>query len=245
MKILVCISHVPDTTAKIAFTPDSKELVSAGVTFIINPYDEIALARALELAEPAQGTVTAINVGDASTEPTLRKALAIGAQDAVRINSVPRDAYFVASQVAHYAREKNYDMILCGRESSDHNGSSVPAMIGEMLDMPSVMFAKKLSLENNHAIVEREIEGGKEVIRCPLPVVAGAGEGMAEPQIPNMRGIMSARTKPLAVVEPIDIQPLTKIVRYDKPDTRSAVKMIAAEDAARLFEILRDEKKVI
>src|SRR5678815_1732867 len=172
MKILVCISHVPDTTAKITFTPDNKEFVSSGVTFIINPYDEIALARAIELAEPAQGTVTALHVGDASTEPTLRKALAIGANDAVRINAKPRDGYFTARQIAQYASQQNFDMILCGRESSDHNGSSVPAMIAEFLEIPSVMFAKKLTLEANAALMEREIEGGKEVISSSLPFVA-------------------------------------------------------------------------
>src|SRR5258708_6054186 len=133
MKILVCISHVPDTTAKINFTSDNKEWISQGVTFIINPYDEIALARAIELADGGKGTVTAINVGDVSTEPTLRKALAIGATDAIRVNAAPRDAFFVASQIANIARQNNYDMILCGRESSDYNGSSVPSMIAEML----------------------------------------------------------------------------------------------------------------
>ena len=245
MKILVCISHVPDTTAKIAFTPDNKEFVTAGVTFIINPYDEIALAKAIELAEASAGNVTVIHVGDASTEPTLRKALAIGAHNAVRINSAPRDAYFVASQVANHAAGQQYDMILCGRESSDHNGSAVPAMIGEMLGIPSVMFAKKLSVEGSNALVEREIEGGKEVVSAPMPFVAGVSEGMAEPRIPNMRGIMSARTKPLTVSEPVDAPVLTRVVQYEKPEARSTVKMIAAEDAARLFEILRAEKKVI
>jgi electron transfer flavoprotein beta subunit len=245
MKILVCISHVPDTTAKINFTPDNKEFVSAGVTFIINPYDEIALARAMELAEASQGTVTVINVGDASTEPTIRKALAIGANDAVRINASPRDGYFVAKQIANYAGQHKFDLILCGRESSDHNGSSVPAMLGEMLGVPSVMFAKKITIEGGKATLEREIEGGKEVISSSLPLVAGASEGMAEPKIPNMRGIMSARTKPLAVVEAVEVPQLTKVVQYEKPSSRSEVKMIAPEDAAKLFEMLREEKKVI
>jgi len=245
MKILVCISHVPDTTAKIAFTPDKKEFVSAGVTFIINPYDEIALARAIELADPVQGTVTVIHVGDVSTEPTLRKALAIGAHDAVRVNAAPKDGFFTARQIAHYASQHAFDMILCGRESSDHNGSSVPAMIAELLEIPSVMFLKKLAIDGGLALMEREIEGGKEVITSTLPFVAGVTEGMAEPKIPNMRGIMSARTKPLAVVEPVDVPQLTRTLHFDKPEARSSVKMIAAEDAAGLFAILREEKKVI
>jgi electron transfer flavoprotein beta subunit len=245
MKILVCISHVPDTTAKIAFSSDRKAFVSAGVTFIINPYDEIALAKAIELGEAASGSVTVLNVGDAATEPTLRKALAIGAADAIRINASPREAYFVARQIAHVAGQEKYDLILCGRESIDNNGSSVPSMVAEMLGIPSVMFAKKLSLQDGKATLEREIEGGKEVVECPLPLVAGVAEGMAEPKIPNMRGIMSARTKPLKVLEPVDVPQLTRVNEFDTPASRSQVKMIAAEDAATLFDVLRAEKKVI
>ena len=245
MKILVCISHVPDTTAKINFTPDNKEFVSQGITYIINPYDEIALARAIELTDGGKGTVTVINVGDASTEPTLRKALAIGATDAIRINAKPRDAYFVASQIAETVKKNSYDIILCGRESSDHNGASVPSMIAEMAGIPAVSSAKKLDVEASSATLEREIEGGKEIVTTSFPFVAGASEGMAEPKIPNMRGIMSARTKPLSVTEPIEVAELLKIVSYDKPSPRSSVKMIAIEDASKLWEMIREEKKVI
>lgn len=245
MKILVCISHVPDTTAKINFTPDNKEFVPTGVTFIINPYDEIALARAIELTEGSGGSVTVITVGDPSTEPTIRKALAIGAADAVRINAAPKDAYFTAKQIAEYAGQINYDMILCGRESSDHNGSSVPMMIAEILGLPSVSSSKKLTVEGNSATIEREIEGGKEIISVPMPFVAGASEGMAEPKIPNMRGIMSARTKQLKVVEPVAVPELTRVLSYDKPVQRSSVKMISVNDAGKLWEMLREEKKVI
>ena len=245
MKILVCISHVPDTTAKINFTPDNKAFDSTGVTFIINPYDEIALARAIELTEGGGGTVTAINVGDATTEPTLRKALAIGASDAVRINAVPENSYFVAKQIAEHARKNSYELILCGRESSDYNGSSVPMMVAEMLNIPGVSSAKKLSVEGTTAVIEREMEGGKQVISVPMPLVAGASEGMAEPKIPNMRGIMSARTKPLTVVEPVEVPVLTRIVSYDKPSVRSTVKLINTEDAGKLWEMLREEKKII
>ena len=244
MKILVCISHVPDTTAKINFSSDNKEFIAAGVTFIINPYDEIALARAIELTE-GNGTVTAITVGDATTEPTIRKALAIGAADAVRVNSIPKDAYFVAKQIAEHAKQNNYDIILCGRESSDSNGSSVPGMIAELLSIPSVSSAKKITAEGSSATVEREIEGGKEILSIPMPFVAGASEGMAEPKIPNMRGIMSARTKPLTVVEAVAVPELTKVVSYDKPAQRSSVKMISPDDAGKLWEMLREEKKII
>ena len=244
MKILVCIANVPDTTAKINFTPDNKEFVSTGVTFILNPYDEIALSKAVDLTTGG-GTVTVINIGDASTEPTIRKALAIGATDAVRVNSKPRDGYFVARQIAEYVKTNPFDLTLCGRESSDSNGSSVPAMLAELLGIPCVLFAKRLTIEGTNATLEQEIEGGKEILSSPLPLVAGASEGMAEWKIPNMRGIMSARTKPLVVIEPIEVPQHTTVKSYDKPIPRSSVKLIAAEDAGKLFDMLRDEKKVI
>jgi len=245
MKILVCISHVPDTTAKINFTADNAEFISSGVTFILNPYDEIALSKAVDLAAAASGTVTVINVGEAVTEPTIRKALAVGANDAVRVNAHARDGYFVARQIAEYVKSNPFDIILCGRESSDYNGSSVPVMLSELLDIPCVLFAKSLTLENGVATMENEIEGGKEIVTCKFPFVAGASEGMAEWKIPNMRGIMSARTKPLQVINAVDVPETVKVVSYDKPVPRSNVKMIASEDAAKLFEILREEKKVI
>ncbi len=246
MKILVCISHVPDTTTKIAFAENNTTLNAAGVQFIINPYDEIALSRALELTnEGTTGTVTVINVGDASTEPTIRKALAIGANDAIRVNAAPRDAYFVAKQIAHVAKQNGYDMILTGRESIDYNGSQVASMVGELLDIPSISIVKKLDLAGTTATLEREIEGGKEVVNTPLPLVASASEGMAEPKIPNMRGIMGARTKPLTVVEPIDVPKLQQVTGYDMPKSRSAVKLIDSGDVEKLVDALHNESKVI
>ncbi|MEO5569548.1 MAG: electron transfer flavoprotein subunit beta/FixA family protein [Bacteroidia bacterium] len=245
MKILVCISNVPDTTTKINFTPDNKALVTQGVQFIINPYDEMALTRALELTEPGGGTVTVINVGDISTEPTIRKALAIGATDAIRVNAVPRDAYFVAKQIAEVAKKNNYDLILAGRESIDYNGSQVPAMIGELLEIPSVSICKSLKVEGTTVTVEREIEGGKEVLSCELPIIAGASEGIAEPRIPNMRGIMSARTKPLTVIEPVDVPQHTQVINYDKPKPRGQVNLIPADNVEKLVELLHIEAKVI
>ena len=245
MKILVCISSVPDTTAKINFTPDNKEFVAAGVTFILNPYDEIALSKAVDLATANNGTVTVINVGDPSTDAVIRKALAIGASDAVRVNAIPRDSFFVAKQIADYAKKNSFDMILCGRESSDHNGSSVPVMIAELLEIPCILFAKSLTIDGTTATLDSEIEGGKEVITTSMPFVAGASEGMAEWKIPNMRGIMSARTKPLNVVEPIEVAQKVKLVSFDKPASRSAVKMISPDDAGKLFDMIREEKKII
>src|ERR1051326_2525975 len=215
MKFLVCISQVPDTTTKITFTPDKKALNTQGVQFIINPFDEIALTRALELKESLGGTVTVINVGAANTEPNIRKALAIGADDAIRVNAEPTDAFFVASQLAEVAKKNNYDIILTGRESIDYNGAQVGTMLAELLNLPSVSVATRLDVSGAEATVEREIDGGKEVVSVKLPFVASAQKGMAEPRIPNMRGIMSARTKPLAVVEPTGGTKNTERVKFE------------------------------
>lgn len=245
MKILVCISNVPDTTTKITFSDDKKAFNSTGVQFIINPYDEIALTRALELTETSSGSVTVITVGDNTTEPTIRKALAIGATDAVRVNAAPRDAFYVARQIASYAADKGFDMILTGRESIDYNGAQVASMVGELLDIPTISIVKSLQIEGGTATLEREIEGGKELISCPLPLVASASEGMAEPRIPNMRGIMSARTKPLAVIEPVEVPLLQQVLQYEKPAARSQVKLVQSEEVQKLVDMLHSEAKVI
>jgi electron transfer flavoprotein beta subunit len=245
MKILVCISNVPDTTTKITFTSNNTQFNIAGVQFIVNPYDEIALSRAIELCEGGKGTVTVINVGESQTDPTIRKALAIGADDAVRINATPRDAYFTAYQIAEYAKSIEFDMILCGRESIDYNGSQVAAMIGEFLDIPSVSIIKKLDYDGSTATIEREIEGGKEVITISGKFVASCSEGTAEPKIPNMRGIMSARTKPLVTVEAKDIEVVTKVQEFETPAPRGAVKLVLAEETEKLIDLLHQEAKVI
>jgi len=245
MKILVCISNVPDTTTKITFTDNNTQFNNSGVQFILNPYDEIALARAIELTDGGNGSVTVINVGEAATEPTIRKALAIGATDAVRINAKPHDAWYVAYQVAEYVKANPFDLILTGRESIDYNGSKVAGMLGELLDLPSVSIIKKLDVSGSDVNVEREIEGGKESITLPLPVVLGTAEGVAEPKIPNMRGIMSARTKPLAVVEPAEVKTFSEIVSYETPAPRGQVKLVSADDTAKLVNLLHDEARVI
>jgi electron transfer flavoprotein beta subunit len=244
MKILVCISNVPDTTTKISFN-NNKELNASGVQFIINPYDEIALTRALEIKEAQGGTVTVINVGGAGTEPNIRKALAIGADDAIRVNAEPVDALFVAKQIAEVAKKNQYDIILTGRESIDYNGAQVGGMIAELLDIPSVTVATKLDVNGSEATLEREIDGGKEVVSAPVPFVATAQKGMAEPRIPNMRGIMTARTKPLQVVEPAGGDKATEHTRYDLPPAKSAVKIISADNPGELIELLHNEARVI
>lgn len=245
MNILVCISIVPDTTAKITFTDNNTQFNANGVQFILNPYDEIALSRAIDLAENSKGSVTVIHVGAASAEPVIRKALAAGANEAVRINAEPNDAYFVAFQIAEYVKSNSFDLILTGMESIDYNGAKVAAMLGEFLDIPSVSIIKKIDLEGNIAVVEREIEGGKELLNIELPLIAGTAEGVAEWKIPNMRGIMAARTKPVKVVEAVQTDALAKVVRFETPEPRGNVKMITAENTASLVEFLHNEAKVI
>ena len=244
MNVLVCISNVPDTTTKITFTDNNTQFNTNGVQFILNPYDEIALARAIELTE-GNGAVTVISVGDVSTEPTIRKALAIGATDAVRINAKPHDAWFVAYQIAQYVKTNPFDLILTGRESIDYNGSKVAGMLGELLDLPSVSIIKKLDVLGDTATVEREIEGGKEVLTIPFPFVAGTAEGVAEAKIPNMRGIMSARTKPLTVVEPSAVKTFSEVISYETPALRGQVTLVSADDTAKLVELLHVEARVI
>lgn len=245
MKILVCISNVPDTTTKITFTDNNTAFNTTGVQYIINPYDEIALARAVELAGNGQGTITVIHVGEAGAEPTIRKALAIGADHAVRVDARPRDAWFVAHQIASYAKAEDFDLILTGRESIDYNGAQVQGYVAELLDMPSVSIAKKVDVNGTDVNVEREIEGGKEVIQVSFPVVIGTAEGVAEPKIPNMRGIMGARSKPLDVIAAVDVPVLSRIAQFDTPPPRGNMKLVNKDDVAQLVELLHTEAKVI
>lgn len=247
MKILVCISKVPDTTTKIQFTNDNKAFDTNNVQFIINPYDEwYALVRALEIVEEKkEGSVTVINVGPAENDQVIRKALAIGAQEAVRINMEPSDTYATAVQIAAYAKDKGFHLILTGKETIDYNGSSLGGIVAEQLDMPFISYASHLTLEGDTAVVTREIEGGSEVMEAPLPVVISAQKGMAEARIPNMRGIMSARTKPLEVVDPVEVTPLTQITSYELPPEKGDVKLIDPENVKELVDLLHNEAKVI
>lgn len=245
MKILVCITHVPDTTSRIAFTDGNTRLDTNGVQFIIGPYDDYALARAVELKEQSGGSITVLNVGTPETEPTLRKALAIGADDAIRVNAFPSDSFFVANQIASVARDESYDLILMGRESIDFNGGMVHGMVGELLGIPSLSPVMKLDIEGNKAKVAREIEGGKEYIEVELPLVAGCQEPIAEWKIPNMRGIMSARTKPLKVVEPAGNEVMTVTQSYELPPAKGQVKMIDKDNVKELVRLLKEEAKVL
>ncbi|GAB1449286.1 electron transfer flavoprotein subunit beta/FixA family protein [Bacteroidota bacterium] len=245
MKVLVCISNVPDTTTKVTFVDNNTKFNTQGVQFIINPYDELALTKALELTEKSGGTVTVINVGLADAEPSIRKALAIGAHDAVRINAEPTDAMFVASQIAAYAATENFDLIFTGRESIDYNGGMVGGILAGLLGMPCVNVITSIEVDGGLANLERDIDGGKEKVSCPLPLVASAQKELTEPRIPNMRGIMAARTKPLKVVEAITAEAGSLTVSFELPPAKGACKMIPAEQAADLIRLLHEEAKVI
>ncbi len=246
MKILVCISNVPDTTTKISFTNNNTTFNSAGVQFIINPYDEwYALVRALELKEAQGGNVTIIHVGSADSEATIRKGLAIGADDAVRIDAEPNDAFAVAEQIAAYAKDKGFDIIMAGKETINYNGSMVGAMIAELMNLPFVSMATKLDVAGTTATIEHDIDGGTEVVECPLPLVLSANKGMAEARIPNMRGIMAARTKPLKVVAAIAADKLTSISSFEIAKGRTECKFIDASTPEKLIELLHTEAKVI
>lgn len=248
MKVLVCISHVPDTTSKINFTNNNQEFDKNGVQFVINPYDEFCLTRAIWLQEKQGAQVTVLTVGRAEVEPTLRKALAIGANDAIRIDADPTDAYYVAEQIAGVVKENNYDLVMAGRESIDYNGGQVPGMLAAMMNWPFINACVGLEVDGTNADLVREIDGGKEKIGAALPLVLAGQKGLVEEKdlkIPNMRGIMQARTKPLVVKEPVDAPKKTSVGTFEKPAPKSEVKMVDAENMTELVRLLHEEAKVI
>lgn len=246
MKILVCISKTPDTTSKISFTDNNTKFNSDKVQFIINPYDEwYALVRAIEIKEQAGATVTVMNVGGADCDAIIRKALAIGGDDAVRIDAEPEDAFFVADQVAQFSKAEHYDIIMVGKETIDYNGSQVGGMIAGLLDIPFVSLASKMDIEGNTASMERDISGGSELLSVQTPFVVSAAKGMAEARIPNMRGIMAARTKPIKVLPPFASEKLTSVKKYDLPKEKAGPRMIPADQPEELVALLHNEAKVI
>lgn len=245
MKILLCASVTPDTTAKINFTADNKSLENSGVTFILNPYDDHALASAMDLKEKHGGTVSVIHVGQSNAEPILRKTLAVGADEAILVNAEPTDGLFVAQQIAAHAKQNNYDLIMVGRESIDFNGSEVGEILAQLLNIPSVSFTTKIDVSGSTFHLSRFIDGGEEDITVDGPVLISATKELAEPRIPNMRGIMSAKTKPLHTVEPAPEETKVEIDHFSKPQGKGGVKMIDAANAGELIEILHNEEKVI
>jgi electron transfer flavoprotein beta subunit len=246
MKILVCVSKAPDTTTKIAFNADGTALNTDGVQYIMNPYDEwYALVRALELKEAGGGSVTIINVGPKENDTVIRKGLAIGADSAVRIDSNGGSAMYIAKQIAEYAKGEGFDVVITGKESIDENRSEVGAMIAEFLDMPFISYASKMEVAGNTATINRDIEGGTETVEVDTPFVLSAAKGLAEQRIPNMRGIMMAKRKPLNVVEAVAFDNLVVPVHYELPPAKSAVKLVDPEDMDELVRLLHEEAKAL
>lgn len=248
MKILVCISHVPDTTSKINFTNGDTEFDTNGVQFVINPNDEFGLTKAVILKEQSGASVTVVNVGGADAEATLRKALAIGADEAIRVNAIPTDGMFVAKQLAEVAKQGNYDLIIAGKESLDYNGGMVPGMLSSFLGFNFINSCTGLEIDGSNVKATREIDGGKETLSTSLPLIVGGQKGLVEEKdlrIPNMRGIMMARSKALTVVEPTSDTVATKAVKFEKPAPKSAVKLVSADNLDELVSLLHNEAKVI
>lgn len=248
MKILVCISHVPDTTAKINFTNGDTEFDTNGVQFVINPNDEFGLTRAIWFKEKQGAHVTVVNVGGPETEATIRKALAIGADEAIRVNANPTDGFFVAKQLAEVVKAGNYDVVICGKESLDYNGGMVPGMLAALLNYNFVNSCVGVEIDGTKATLVREIDGGKETLTSDLPLVVGGQKGIVEEKdlrIPNMRGIMTARTKALNVMEAVSADVKTKAVKFEKPAPKSAVKLISPDNLDELINLLHNEAKVI
>jgi electron transfer flavoprotein beta subunit len=246
MKILVCISKTPDTTAKIAFANNNTTFSGDGVQWIINPYDEwYSLVRAIELKEKDASTVIhLVTVGGADTDPIIRKALAIGGDEAIRVNLESQDPYSIAVQIAEVAKQGAYDLVFTGKETIDYNGSAIGGMVAELLDLPYISLATQFELSGTTATVTREIEGGEETDEASLPLVVSCQKGVAEQRIPNMKGIMSARTKPLKVVEPVATQPLTAIVSFELPPAKAGVKLVPADQPEELVRLLHEEARV-
>ncbi|SEP69050.1 electron transfer flavoprotein beta subunit [Hyunsoonleella jejuensis] len=248
MNILVCISHVPDTTSKINFTDGDTKFDKNGVQFVINPNDEFGLTRAMWFKEKQGANVTVVNVGGAETEPTLRKALAIGADAAIRVNTEATDGFSVAKQLAKVVEDGGYDLIIAGRESIDYNGGMVPGMLAGLIGANFVNNCIGLEVDGTSATATREIDGGKETVSTALPLVIGGQKGLVEEsdlKIPNMRGIMMARKKPLTITEPIDAAIGTTSVSFEKPAPKGAVKLVSPENLDELVDLLHNEAKVI
>ena len=247
MKILVCISKTPDTTAKIAFTDNNTKFDTNGVQWIINPYDEwYSLVRSIELKEADASTVIhLVTVASADADPIIRKALALGGDEAIRVNADSPDSFYIASQIAEVAKQGGYDLVFTGKETIDYNGSSIGGMVAELLDLPYISLASKFEMSGNKATVTREIEGGEEICEVEFPVVVSCQKGVAEQRIPNMRGIMAARTKPLKVVEPVAVDPLTSVSSFELPPAKAGVKLVSPDNVEELIRLLNEEAKAI
>lgn len=248
MNILVCISSVPDTTSKINFKDSNSKFDSDGIQYVINPYDEFGLTKAMKIKESIGGKITVITVGDASVEPVMRKTLAIGADEAIRVNMVPEDSFSVAFEISEYIKENSFDLIITGRESTDYNGGAVPGMLAELTDLPLVNACIGLEFEGDNVKLVREIDGGKEMISSSMPIIIGGQKGLvyeSELRIPNMRGIMQSRTKPLSVIDSKSTSAYSSTISFEKPEEKAGCKMVDSENVSELVDLLQNEAKVI
>lgn len=250
MEIIVCLGVVPDTTTKVKFNGDRTEFEVSGVQWVINPWDELALTRAIQLKENNGNVVdkvVVVTVGNSTTEPVIRKALAIGADEAVRIDLAPKDSYEVAFHLSEYLRnEQQQHIVFAGIESSDYNGAAVGGMLAELLGVPSVSAVSGLEIEGDKPKLYRDIDGGTETIEMDIPFVAIVQKGIAkEPRIPAMRGIMMARKKPLNVIPPAGSETYTEIAGLEMPEPKPPCKMIDADNAGELISLLQNEAKII
>ena len=248
MNILVCISSVPDTTSKINFKDNNSKFDSDGIQYVINPYDEFGLTKAMKIKESTGGKITVITVGDASVGPVIRKTLAIGADEAIRVNMVPEDSYSVAFEISEYIKENSFNLIITGRESTDYNGGAVPGMLAELTNLPLVNACIGLEVEGNNVKLVREIDGGKEMISSSMPIIIGGQKGLvyeSELRIPNMRGIMQSRTKPLSVIDSKSTNAYSSTISFEKPEEKAGCKMVDSENVSELVDLLQNEAKVI
>jgi electron transfer flavoprotein beta subunit len=248
MKILVCISVVPDTTTRIKLKEDKKSIDENGIQWIINPWDELALTRAIELKEGSQGkikSVTVIHAGDKASEQVLRKALAIGADNAIRLDFNPQDSFQAAKALAAVINKEDYGLIMAGIESSDYNSSMVGGMLAELLDMPSISSVSNIDLDDNFVFTS-EIDGGSIKISFETPVVAIVQKGIAqEPRIPNMRGIMMARRKPLKVENATENKQNSALESLEMPAPKAACEIIEADNPKKLIDYLQTKEKIL
>jgi electron transfer flavoprotein beta subunit len=248
MKLAVCINHVPDTAAKITLAADGKNIDKTGITFVLNPYDEIAIEECLRLKEKNGGEVIAISLGGDAHKETLRKALAMGVDKAVLLkDDSPRDSFSVARALADYLKEISPEVIFFGKQSVDSDDAAVGTMVAEMLGLPSVSVAVKLEITNGTAIAEREIEGGKEKVQAALPAVFTAQKGLNEPRYPSLKGIMAAKSKPIEEKVPAAAHLKVEVVVLRKPPSKNAGKIVGTDASAvpELVRLLHEEAKVI
>ncbi len=248
MKIAVCISHVPDTAAKIVIGQNGKNIDPNGVTFIINPYDEFALEEALKTKEKIGGDVTVISVGNETNKETIRKALAMGADSGILVKTDnERDSFGIAKALADEIKSLGAELIFFGKQSVDYDNSIVGQLTAELLNFNCVSVVVDFKIDGNKIVTEREIEGGREVVETSLPVVITAQKGLNEPRYASLKGIMAAKKKTIEEKTPAEYQNSVEVLSMKKPAMKQAGRILGTDKTAvpELVRLLREEAKVI